>query len=228
MTRDFIISTIKQGSIATLVIAGIFVLLEPAISYGNQITISQTVTAEVAFATVASDVVMSPSIGGITGGTSNGSTQFAITSNDVAGFRVTVQATTSDGRMVGNASSSNSISGYTTSVPGVPDKTFAVNNASGSAFGYTVDATTTTDVPASFKYTGSTCGGAGATNGGLTYCWIAATSTPYTIINRSMPTFNGIPASSTIAFRVMINANPNPTIPNDTYVATTTLTAIAN
>ncbi len=228
MKKDLFISVMKQTSMSVLILSALFIILEPAISYGNQITITQVVTAEVAFATNASDVLMSPSLGGISGGTANGATQFAIRTNDTAGYKVTIQATTTDGSMVNNASSSAKITGYATTVAGVPDYAFAVNNASGSAFGYTVDATTTADVPASFKYTGVTCGGAGATVGALAHCWIAATSTPFTIINRTIPTFGGAPASSTIAFRVMINANPAITVPNGTYVATTTLTATVN
>lgn len=211
----------------SVILAFLFIIFEPAISHSNQFTISQTITTEVAFSTNASDIIMSPTIGGLTGGIANGATQFAIRTNGVAGFNVTIQASSSDGSMIGNASSTNKITGYTTLTDGIPDHVFTVRNASGVAFGYTVEATSTDDVVQSFKHNGATCG-TGSNNGSLTNCWIAATSTPFTIINRTMPTFGGQSATSTIAFRVVVNANPNPTLPNDTYVATTTLTATAN
>jgi len=219
-----IIPTVRQASTAALVAALLFVLLEPAVSYGNQITISQTVTTEVAFTTNASNVSMAPALGGITGGTASGATQFAVATNDITGYIVTIQASSSVG-MIGIASSTNSIPAYVSAVPGVPDFAFTVP-ANKAYFGYTVNASTTSDLAQNFLNDGATCG-TGALRTALAQCWIAATSTPYIVLNRNTPTTAGAPATSTVAFQVTINANPNPTIPNDIYVATTTLTAIA-
>ena len=42
----------------------------------------------------ASDVVMSPNLGGITGGTSNGSTTVTVTTDSLSGYSLTVEAST--------------------------------------------------------------------------------------------------------------------------------------
>lgn len=203
-----------------------FVFLEPSVSLGAQstFTISQTVTSELSFATPATDVVLSPSLGGLTGGTANGGTQVVVTTNDTQGYSMTIMASSSVG-MIGNASSSNSIPAYVTAVPGVPDYSFTVP-ANKAYFGYTAEASTTADLARSFKDSASACNNV---SGGDTVgqCWIAATSTAYTIVNRTLPT-PASGATTTLKFRVVINANPSPVIPDDTYVATTTLTATAN
>ncbi|MDE1941496.1 MAG: hypothetical protein KGI66_05220, partial [Patescibacteria group bacterium] len=88
----------------------------------------------------------------------------------------------------------------------------------------------TGDIAKSFLNNGSACNitsGTGNTGSGTQHCWQAATTTPYTIINRNYLT-PGSGSTSTLLFQVTINANPAATIPNDTYVATTTLTATAN
>lgn len=220
-----LITLSRESIMGLLIVMSSFIIFEPAISFGNQFLVSQTINAELSFSTNASNVVMAPSIGGLTGGTSNGGTQFAIVSSNSTGYTVTAQSGTADGRMVGNASSTNSIPGYVTSIAGVPDYNFTVPLNS-ARFGYAISASSTGDIVPNFKWTGATCGGAG-TNSDITHCWIAATSTTYTVINRSTPTGSS-PATSTIAFRAQINANPSPMIPNDTYTSTTTLTAVAN
>lgn len=215
-----------EVGITALALFWIFLLLEPAVSLGAQdtFTISQTVSKEIAFLTPATDVVLVPSLGGLTGGTSNGGTQVVVTTNSSLGYMMTINASSSVG-MIGNSSSTNSIPVYVSATPGVPDYSFTVP-ANKAYFGYTIEASTTADLATSFKDTASACNSSG---GGDTVaqCWIAATSTNYTVVNRSLQT----PASgstTTLKFRVTINANPSPTIPDDTYVATTTLTATAN
>ncbi|MDR3558402.1 MAG: hypothetical protein P4L61_02620, partial [Candidatus Pacebacteria bacterium] len=127
--------------------------------------------------------------------------------------------------MIGNASSSNNIPAYVSTVPGIPDYTF--NTPAHSArFGYTVNATTSSDVVPLFRNSTSTCNQSGGTANG-TNCWLAATTTAVQIINRTTPTPT-TGATSTLTFQVQITSNPTPPIPNDTYVATTTLTATTN
>ena len=225
-------SSIRNGCAALLIVLALFLLVEPAIGLSattatSQFTISQTVSAEVSFLTPASNVILttsggSTSLGGITGGTSNGGTQVAVVTNDRAGYTMTIMASSSLG-MIGNASSSQYIPAYVSTTPGVPDYTFAVPPR--AYFGYTVEASTTADTAQAFKDNGSTCNtGSGNTSDS---CWLAATSTQYTIINRNYLT-PGSGATTTLKFRVVITPNPNPVIPDDTYVATTTLTATVN
>lgn len=205
----------------TIVLATLFVIAEPVISLGaeDQFTVSQVVTAEVAFVTGGTDIAMSPSLPGITGGTANGQTQVAVLTNNRAGYTMTLHASSSLG-MIGVASTTNYIPALTVSgvVPSY-DFTVAANRA---AFGYTVEASTTADVAPAFRNNGSACN-EGA-NTGSDHCWLNSSTTPVTIISRSTVTpYSG--ATSTVKFRVVINSNPSPMIPNDTYVSTTTLTA---
>ena len=90
-----------------------YVLVEPALSQGattdaKQFLISQVVGTELSFMLPPATITMSPSIGGLTGGTANGLTQVIIRTSDSAGFTMTLQASSSVG-MIGNASSTNSI-----------------------------------------------------------------------------------------------------------------------
>jgi hypothetical protein len=214
-----------QSAIGTLIIAIAFMTIEPTVSFAlvtsatSQFTVSQTVGKEIGFATLATNVTMSPVLGGITGGTSNGIVSVAVRTNDLSGYSMTIQASTSLG-MQGVASSSNYIAQYTPASPTVPDYNFRTDI---NGFGYNVNASTTTDVPLPFRYTGSACN-TGSTVDSL-HCWFPATSSAYTIINRNTitPTTG---ATTTLSF--MVNLIPNNMLPNDTYVATTTLTAIVN
>src|ERR1035437_10010637 len=90
----------RQGAIGTLIFAVAFITIEPAISYGavsvtSQFTISQTVFSEIPFPTPASNIIMSPTLGGITGGTSNGATTVPVTTNNLTGYHMTIMASTS-------------------------------------------------------------------------------------------------------------------------------------
>src|ERR1035437_3567480 len=147
----------RQGAIGTLIFAVAFITIEPAISYAtvsatSQFTISQTVSQEIAFATPASNIIMSPSLGGVTGGTSNGATSVVVKTNNLTGYNMTIQASSSLG-MIGNASSTNYIPAYSTSVAGVPDFAFRTDI---NGFGYNVNASTTSDVVQAFRSNGLT------------------------------------------------------------------------
>ena len=229
-----ILSSLRQGAIGTLILSLVFISLEPAIGYAtvsasSQFTVSQTVTSEISFATTASNVIMktaggATSIGGITGGTTYGATSVAVRTNNLTGYNMTIQASSSLG-MQGTASTTNYIPAYVTGTPGVPDYSFSAETNS-AGFGYTVNASSTGDVVQLFRNSSSACNSAIGTPDG-SHCWIAATSTALEIINRSLPTPN-TGATTTLNFQVTIGSSPSPMIPNDTYVATTTLTATTN
>ncbi len=224
-----LVDSVRYGCAALLVVIAAFVLLEPTISQGattasSQFTISQTVTSEVAFVTPPSNVILSPSLGGLTGGTSNGGTQLVVTTNDHLGYSMTLTASSSVG-MIGNLNSSNSIPALVPSSGTTPDFAFSSVAANKAYFAYTVEASTTSDVSSLFKDNGTTCN-TGALDTANS-CWLNASSSAVTIINRSSQTTNS-GATTTLKFRVVMSANPSPTIPDDTYVATTTVTATAN
>jgi hypothetical protein len=211
---------------ALLLVTG-FAYFEPNIlssqSAESTFEISQTVTAEITFLVAPSDITMSPSLAGVTGGTSDGNTQFRIMTNNNTGFSVTITASSSSG-MIGETQG-GTIPALIPSVAGVPDYSFSAPTNS-AAFGYSISASTTGEITQPFRDNGTDTCGTGATEGTDT-CWLDATTTAYTIINRSTETAAS-GATSTIQFRVQIAADPAPAIPEDTYTATTTLTATMN
>lgn len=220
-----LIYTLKIGTLAIMVAAFGYIIIEPAVSSAveDQFTITQSVTGEISFLTPASDVSMSPALAGITGGTSNGSTYVRVLTNNISGYSMTLTASSSDG-MVGNTQG-GVIPAYVPASGITPDFTFTVP-ANSAAFGYTVEASTTADLASDFMDNGADTCGTGSSDT-VDACWVNASTTARTIINRSTATAAS-GATTTIKFRVVINSNPTPAIPADTYVATTTLTAVTN
>ncbi len=223
------INSILYASALLFVLGGLFTLAEPAIGFGaatstSQFIISQVVTSEISFQTPATNITLSPSIGGLSGGSSDGTTQVVVSTNNLTGYTMTLAASSSVG-MIGNAAPSNNIPAYVSSVANVPDYTFTTPSNK-ARFGYTISASTTAELDQKFLTNGSACN-TGSTNPGLLHCWLNASTTAVTLITSAAPTAAS-GSTSTLAFHVVINANPTPAIPNDTYVATTTLTAVTN
>jgi hypothetical protein len=221
-----IISSVGLAFVAIMAVSGLYVVIEPAMSFGasTQFTVSQVVTSEVSFLTPGTNITLAPSLGGVTGGDATGVLQVVVLTNNSTGYNMTLTASSS-GTMVGQANPSNNIPAYTPQTPSVPDYNFTapVNTA---RFGYTVSASTTGDLAQAFKTDGIACN-TGSGDPALSHCWLNASGSAVQIINRVTPTdLSG--STSTLAFHVKIMSNPNPMIPNDTYTATTTLTASVN
>ena len=213
------------SGLATLVGMLTFIAFEPGFLRGaaSQFTVSMDVTGELSFSTGASNVTMG-SVPGVTGGTTTGATQVIVTSNNAAGYTMTL-VTSSTPAMQGEVNG-GSIPDYTPAAGGVPDYTF-ITPLNTARFGYTVEASTTADLDQSFLDNGSnTCNSGG---GGQTTdrCWLNASTSAETLILTSgaTPTSG---STSTIKFQLTINPNPAPAIQTDTYTATNTLTATAN
>jgi len=118
-----------------------------------------------------------------------------------------------------------SIPDYTPVAGTVPDYSF-ITPLNSARFGYTVSASNTPDLDPSFQDNGSnTCGGGG--NDGVDTCWLNASTSAETLINRNSATLSS-GSTSTIKFQLTINPNPAPAINTDTYTATNTLTAVTN
>ena len=206
-----------------------FPMIEPSLVTGaatsTQFTVTQTVTSEISFAEEPADVTMSPSLGGITGGNSYGSTTVRVVTNDSAGFNMTlIASSTASGNALQGNSEGGSIPNFGQTATTVPEFSFTVA-ANRAAFGYTVTASTTADLASGFLDNGTLCGVGSSDNVGA--CWAHPSTTARTIVNRTTETAAS-GSTSTIAFRVTINTNPVPAIPEDTYVATMTLTATTN
>jgi hypothetical protein len=200
-----------------------FFMFEPNDTFAvtDSFTVSQTVTAEISFVATSTDVTMSPSLAGISGGTSNGSYGVRVRTNNATGYNMTLafSSTTAMGRNGGGGYISN----YNPAATTAPDYTFA--NETFSQFGYTVVASTSADLATYFRDNGSACNtGAGNTTN---TCWMAPSTTARTIINRTTAT-GATGATTTLNFRVNIPSNPIPAIQTGTYTATATLTATTN
>ncbi len=164
--------------------------------------------------TGAQNVVMSPSLGGVTGGTSNGSTTVTVTTDNGAGYQLTIAASSSPAM---RSASSVTIPDYAPAGAN-PDFTFAVSSSQ-ARFGFSPEGV---DIGARFKDNGSACNtGSGDTS---LSCWDGL-STSDAIISTRGSSNQPSGTDTTIKFRVGIGSS---VIQEEgTYIATTTLTAIA-
>ncbi len=213
------------------IIFAIYLVSEPIVGQAvtDEFTVTQTVSSAIAFAATASDVTMSGTLNGLTGGTTLGETSVRVTSNNVSGYNMTIKfsSTTAMKRNGSNDTIANYVyssdmssypTGYDTSLPN-------------AQFGFTINASNTSEVSSVFTHTGGNCGTSNNTTFTVDNCWRGASSTDEnaatTLIYSGAPT----PASgstSTVKFRITIPNGPTPAVPSGTYVATATLTALDN
>lgn len=162
--------------------------------------------------TPATDVIMTPDLPGLTGGTSNGSTTFTVVTDSPSGYRVTLEAENdpamqrADGASIGNYNNGNTA-----------DFAFTIPTAS-AVFGFSPEGV---DVVDTFLDNTVSCGvGATETAGA---CWMGASTTPVAIAE-SGGSNQPVGATTTIEFRVGLANGAN--IESGVYVATTTITAL--
>lgn len=191
-------------------------------STADQFIVTQSVGSEISFLTTANDVSMQGTLAGLTGGVSNGSTMVRVLTNDSSGYTMTIQASSSPAMQ--GQTQGGSIANYTPTVNHVPDYTYSV--PTGEEFAYTVSASNTPDLAQKFKDNGSNACNTGANDtSGLSSCWYPLLTTATSTIVRTTATpISG--ATTTIFFRVTINSGSS--VPEDLYVATTTLTVTTN
>jgi hypothetical protein len=206
---------------------GLFFAFEPAVTFGQTdvFTVRAEITGELAFVTLANDIVLAPSIAGLTGGFANGTTTVAVNTNNPAGYSMSIAFATITAMQaeVGTSTIPNYVP---VGANGDYDFTMAAGDA---GFGYTVFSNTNTaDTNSIFLNNGSNTCDSGTT-GTLGKCWynIADASGATNIINRTSPT-PGTGATTTLAFQVGVGANPDPALPTGFYTATTTLTITSN
>lgn len=216
--------------VSLLVLASFFVL-EPSVGraqlspQSDVFEVTQEITAEISFETTADDVVMSPSIASLTGGTSYGATDVVVNTNNSTGYRMTIafSSTTAMIRDGGNGVIAN----YAPTVDGTPDYAFTTDTF--AQFGYTVTASTTSELDQSFldNATNACNEAAGADTSATSTCWMDPDDAAEQIILTGSATpLSG--STSTIAFRVHVPSNPSPAVPTGFYTATATLTATVN
>jgi hypothetical protein len=178
-------------------------LLQAGFQQQPEVTLSLSTTG---------DVVMDTPIGGVTGGTSNGSTSVHATTDGNAGYQLTIAASQAPAMV---STSSDTIADYP--IGGSADLTFSVG-ASEAWFGFSPFGD---DIVDRYKTNGSVCGSGAASS---TACWDGLSTSPSTIVSQPGANFpDG--ATTTLYFRVGIGGSVMQ--PPGTYVATTTVTLLS-
>ncbi len=158
------------------------------------------------------DVILSPNLGGLTGGISNGSTSVVVLTDSRAGYALTFTASTSPAMQKGG----DTIADYEPVAAPNPDISF-ITGSGDAHFGFSPFGT---DVVVRYQNDSSFCNVSGSST--IESCWDGASTTPITIAQGTDNHPNG--ATTTIYFRVGIGGTA--TVPAGEYVATTTLTAL--
>lgn len=161
----------------------------------------------------AAPVTLTPALGGLTGGISNGSTTVTVVTDAPAGYQLTIQA---DGAPA-LRSTDATIADYVPGAAPVADFNF-ITAAADVHFGFSPAGV---DVVATYLDNGTTCG-----VGGLDTplaCWQGLSTSSQVIAsgNANQP----LGATTTVHFRVGIGGLT--AVRSGTYIATTTLTAVA-
>lgn len=158
-------------------------------------------------------VSMSPSIGGLTGGTSNGSTTVSVLTDSPSGYELTISAANSPAMQ----KAPDFIADYVASSSPQADYNFNITSSQ-AYFGFSPEGD---DIVLHFKNNGAACG-VGTLTTSLV-CWDGL-STSDTLI-ASGPANQPSGASTTVNFRVGVGGSAG--VISGTYIATTTITAIA-
>lgn len=160
----------------------------------------------------AANIAMSSNISGVTGGTANGSTTVTVTTDNLAGYQLQIEAANNPAMQSG----ANTIADYSPA-GAVPDYNFTYG-ASDALLGYTVDGS---DVANKYLSSGSVCGSG---SDEVDKCWEGLSTTAATIASAAGANHpNG--TNTVVTFQVAIGGSVNQ--PAGTYVATTTLTALS-
>jgi hypothetical protein len=190
-----------------------------AASASDQTEITLTVTSEITISDPGA-VTMSPSIPGLTGGAATGTATWTVITNDSSGYSVTHIASSTS--MLGDTQGDAFVA-YTEATAGTPDFTWSVA-AGAKEFGYTVNSySDSSSVATLFKDNGSACN----TGSNVTYnrCYIHASTTAETIYNRATETTS---SGTTFTIDYKAESGSSAFITEDTYTATTTVTATTN
>lgn len=196
--------------------------LEPTVassqSTSETFTVSQEITGEVSFVGAVDNATITPSIAGLSGGTANGSTTFAVNSNNPDGYTVTIafaNPATNPMRLGNGSDAAKNIPSLGDTVRLDFDDGVGANEA---RFGFTVAGTNAAN---RYKNNGASCNQSGGTATGTRCWWLGDTSSPETIVDSST---TASAEEHTLYFRVQVNENPSPTLELGTYTATATLT----
>jgi hypothetical protein len=214
-------TAIAAGMIVSLLLAGFF-LVEPRISHGNDTAnfyVRQTITDETTFLVDPTNVTMSSSISGISGGNATGSSRFVVKSNNASGYYVELAYFDNTGAwaMRGDEDGGAQIRDYGGDVTGQPSYNWTASTA--AQFAYSIYSSTTLDTDDSFLNDSAACN----TGSTQTYgkCWKAPAIAGFRVVDRGTAATTG--ATSTLYFKVNVPSSANPTPTAQTYTATATL-----
>ncbi len=211
------------SAVAVLSLFATFVLAEPVISHGQSVasstfTVRQTVTDESSFLVAPTNVAMSGSIAGTTGGNATGTTSFVVQSNNAAGYYVELafEDNTTPNAMLGDTTGSQAIRDYDGDVAGEPSYGWTASSA--AQFAYTVMSSSSADTDRSFRDNGGACDVLTSNQGN---CWKSPAVAGFRIVDTSAASVSG--STSTIQFKVNVPSASSPLPTADTYTATATL-----
>ncbi len=173
----------------------------------------QQMTSSYIALTTPASVIMTPALSGIVGGESNGSTTVTVTTDNGAGYSLTISAAQSPALRSG----SNTISDY--SPAGVPDFTFTTLSAN-AHFGYSPSGA---DTAQRFLDNGADTCGVGSSETSLA-CWDGLDTASEAVAYR---TSANTPSGSTTTIHFKVGIGSGAVVTAGTYTATTTLTALA-
>jgi len=133
-----------------------------------------------------SDILMSPSIPGITGGLASGDATWTIITDNPAGFNMKVKASGETGMLQTN---DWYFYEYTPASAGSADFNWSAPAAGSAEYGYSVTAETSVDIDTPFKNDGANCGTGG--NNTDKQCWYKFATSDLQVIYRSSRTDDG-------------------------------------
>jgi hypothetical protein len=165
------------------------------------------------YITPASNVTMTPSIPGLTGGTSNGQTSLTVTTDNSAGYETKISAEDSPALNTAYASFADYVPAGAN-----PDYTFT-NLATNSTFAFSPEGT---DIASRYKNSGASCG-VGASDD-ANACWDGLSTSDKTIAIRNS---SNMPAGTVTTLKFRAQSGSSHVQPDGVYTATTTITVIA-
>ncbi|MCX6713102.1 MAG: hypothetical protein NTY66_02765 [Candidatus Vogelbacteria bacterium] len=158
------------------------------------------------------DVALTPTISGVGGGISNGSSTWVVQTDNPAGYELSARASTSPAMKQGGSS-------FADYLPSYAEPDYAWNTpATESRFGYTPEGD---DIPATFKDNGISCG-TGSLDTSAS-CWQGFSLTDRVVARGSSPNYPSW-ATTTVRFRAEIGSQKPQQ--SGTYTATIIVTAV--
>ncbi len=235
MNSSHLLYSARSAFVAAILIValgiGSFLAFEPVIGQGANETfeVTQVISGAISFLASTSPVTMQGTLDGLTGGTSWGTTTSRVRTNNASGYTMTLVFASTAPMIRNGGGGTIPTFLYSTGTVSYPAGfTTAVSNAQ---LGFSVNASNTAEVSNVFIGTASVCGTGSGGSFIVNNCWRGASSTNAAATTQLIASNAPTPTSgstSTVQFRITIPNNPSPAVPNGTYTATATLTALEN